>query len=75
MCLATPMKITEISGDKAVVRSSDHNHTVDLSLLKDKQPEVGDYILAHGDLAINKLPEDEALKILEMIKELPNDDH
>jgi len=73
MCLATPMKIMEINGEKAVVSSSDHNHTVDLNLLK--EPKVGDYILAHGDLAISKLPEDEALKILEMIKELPNENH
>ncbi|HDH03925.1 MAG TPA: HypC/HybG/HupF family hydrogenase formation chaperone [Candidatus Campbellbacteria bacterium] len=71
MCLATPMKITEIDGNKAVVESSEHSHTVDLNLLK--EPRVGDYILAHGDLAISKLPEDEALKILEMIKELPHE--
>jgi len=70
MCLATPMKIVEISGEKAVVKSSDHSHTVDLNLLKN--PKVGEYVLAHGDLAINKLPEEEALRILQMIKEIPN---
>ena len=70
MCLATPMKITEINGKKAIVSSSGHNHSVDLNLIKN--PEIGDYIIAHGDLAINKLPEDEAIKILEMTKQLPH---
>lgn len=67
MCLATPCKITDIKGKKAVVESKDHTHTVDLSLIKN--PEVGDYILVHADMAINKLPQKEAEKILEIINE------
>ncbi|MCX6731481.1 MAG: HypC/HybG/HupF family hydrogenase formation chaperone [Candidatus Parcubacteria bacterium] len=66
MCLATPMKILEIKKDnKAVVGSAKHTHEVDLSLIK--EPKVGEYILAHGDLAINKIPLTEAKKILELI--------
>ena len=67
MCLATPMKIIKIKKDnKAIVGSNNHNHEIDLSLIK--EPGVGDYILAHGDLAINKLPTEEAEKILKLIK-------
>lgn len=66
MCLATPMKILRIDGQKALVGSKNHKHTVDLSLIK--TPKVGEYILAHGDLAINKIPLQEAEKILKLIK-------
>ena len=70
MCLATPMKIKEINGARAVVESGSHSHIVDLSLIKDAK--VGDYILAHGDMAINKVAEEDAEKILEMIEKLPH---
>ncbi len=67
MCLATPVKIIEINGQKATVGSKDHSHVVDISLIPDVQ--VGDYILAHGELAINKLQTEEAEKILAMISQ------
>lgn len=66
MCLATPALITKIDGQKAVVQSGNHTHNVDLSLVEGVQ--VGDYVLAHGDLVIQKLPKEEAEKILGMIQ-------
>jgi len=68
MCLATPAKVIEVNGQKAVVQSGDHTHNVDLSLVENVQ--VGDYVLAHGELVIQKLPKDEAEKILDMIQNL-----
>lgn len=65
MCLATPMRIKKIKDNKAVVETKKHTHTVDLSLIKDAK--IGDYILAHGDMAINKVAEEDAKKILEMV--------
>ncbi len=65
------MKIKEITGKKAVVEAGGHTHTVDLNLIKN--PKIGEYILAHADMAINKVPEEEALKITEMIKKLPHE--
>lgn len=59
------MKILKIKGKTAVVGSYNHSHTVDLSLIK--YPKVGDYILAHGDMAINKIPLTEAKKILKLV--------
>lgn len=59
------MKIIKIKGDKAVVSSAEHTHKVDLSLIKN--PKVGEYILAHADMAINKLPLTVAKKILKLI--------
>jgi len=62
------MKIIKIKKDnKAIVMSEDHNHTheIDISLIK--KPKIGDYILAHNDMAINKLPLTEAKKILQLV--------
>ncbi len=67
MCLATPSKVIKIKDNWAFVESGDHHHKVKLDLLENVK--IGDYLLVHGDLAINKLPEQEAKKILEMIDE------
>lgn len=68
MCLATPMKIIEIRGKTAIVEADDHKHEVNLALVK--KPEIGDYILAHGNIAIHKVSPEEAHKILKMIDSL-----
>jgi hydrogenase expression/formation protein HypC len=65
MCLATPLKIKEIKGEKAVVESGDHDHTIDLSLIK--EAKIGDYVLVYGEMAINKVDEKDAKKILEIV--------
>lgn len=65
MCLATPSKVIKIKNGWAIVRSGDHNHKVKLDLLADVK--IGDYLLVHDDLAINKLPKQEAKKIIQMI--------
>jgi hydrogenase assembly chaperone HypC/HupF len=67
MCLATPMKIKEIKGLRAIVGDDKHSHEIDLSLIKESK--IGDYVLAHGDMAINKVAPEEAKKILKIINE------
>jgi len=69
MCLAIPSKVIKINKRKAFVQSGNHQHQVDLSLLKNIK--VGDYLLVHGDLAINKVAKADAEKIIKMINE-PN---
>jgi len=66
MCLATPSKIIKIEGDWAVVDSENHTHKANLSLVKNA--EVGDYVIVHGDLVLNKIEKKEAEQILKMIK-------
>ena len=68
MCLATPSKIIKIEKEWATVKSGDHTHKANLSLLKGAK--VGDYILVHADLALNKIEKEEAKRILKMIKNL-----
>lgn len=76
MCLATPSKVIKIRNNKAKVKSRLHGeqvrhhfHEADLSLLK--KVKIGDYLLIHDGMAINKVPKVEAEKILKMINE-PN---
>lgn len=66
MCLAIPGKIIKIEGEKAVVKQGNHIHEVDLCLLKDKNIKVGNYLLAHANLALNKLTDKEAREIIKL---------
>lgn len=68
MCLAMPMKIIKIEGDWATVQSENHTHKANLGLVKDVK--VGDYIIVHADLVLNKIGKQEAGKILKIIKKL-----
>lgn len=68
MCLATPLKIKKIDGDWAVASDGELEKRVNLSLVKGAK--VGDYILAHGDMALNKVDVEEAEKISKMINSL-----
>lgn len=68
MCLATPMKIKEIKGQKAIIESGGHSHEIDISLIKDTK--IGDYVLTHGDMAINKVVKEDAEEILKMVNEI-----
>jgi hydrogenase expression/formation protein HypC len=65
MCLATPIQIKSIKNKIATVT---HNgKKIDVSLQLVPKAKVGDWLLAHGDLAINTIPESEALDILKLI--------
>ncbi|OIO33693.1 MAG: hypothetical protein AUJ70_02760 [Candidatus Omnitrophica bacterium CG1_02_40_15] len=69
MCLAIPMRILKISGDRAVVSSGGIQRTIGISFLKN--PKVGDYVIVHAGFAIEKLDTvkaEETLKLLEEIK-------
>lgn len=67
MCLAIPNKVIKINKNQATIQSGVHKHQVSLDLLKNIK--VGDYILIHDELAINKMPKVEAEKILKIIKD------
>lgn len=65
MCLAIPNKVIKIKENQATVQSGHHQHQVNLDLVKNVR--IGDYLLIHEKLAINKMPKTEAKKILKMI--------
>ncbi len=69
MCLARPVKILNLHGDWAEVDDDGRVSRAWCALVTEKGLRAGDYLLVHEDLAIHKIPEDEALKIIEMVHE------
>ena len=64
MCLAIPVKIRKIKGQKAEIEDG---KKVDISLVQDLKPD--DYLLVHENLAINKISKKEATEILELVQQ------
>lgn len=72
MCLAIPGKIIEINEVKAIIEICNIKREVFIQLV----PEIklGDYVLVHAGCAIEIVDQEEALKTLEILKELAEDE-
>ncbi len=68
MCLAIPMKIVEIKGDKGTVDVSGVRKEVSLMLID--TASVGEYVLVHAGFAIQRLDEEEAMETIKLIEEI-----
>ena len=68
MCLAIPMKILKIEGDKAIVSSSGVQRSIGISFMKNVKP--GDYVIVHAGFAIEKLDPAKAEETLKILEEL-----
>lgn len=67
MCLATPVKIkSKVESKKSKVMVDD-DKIVDISLIPDAK--VGDWLLCHADLAVQKISSRQAEEILSLQKE------
>lgn len=69
MCLAIPMKILKIEGDRAIVSAGNVKRTIAVNFLA--SPAIGDYVMVHAGFAIEKLDPkkaEETLRILEGIR-------
>jgi hydrogenase expression/formation protein HypC len=63
MCLAIPGKIVEISADNqdsALVEVVGVRRKIDLGLLQDDKPALGDWVLVHVGFAMSKISEQDA---------------
>lgn len=77
MCLAIPMRVTEVQGDPddftsnqvATVDADGISKEVRLDIV-DYWPKVGDYVIIHAGFAIHSLIEEEAQKNLALLREL-----
>lgn len=77
MCLAIPMRVTEVQGDPddfttsqiAIVDADGISREVRLDVV-DHWPKIGDYVIVHAGFAIHSLIEEEALKNLALLREL-----
>jgi hydrogenase expression/formation protein HypC len=73
MCLAIPGKIVSLLIEDrglAVVDVLGVRRTVDLGLLQDEPPHLGDWVLIHVGFAMSKISEAHALDQLRMLNEL-----
>ena len=68
MCLAVPMKLTRIEGDKGIVELSGVKKEVSLYLLDDVKK--GDYLIIHAGFAIQRLNEEEAKETFKIWEEI-----
>ncbi|MCD7761176.1 MAG: HypC/HybG/HupF family hydrogenase formation chaperone [Clostridiales bacterium] len=68
MCLAVPLKLTKIDGNDAVGELEGIQRRIRVDFLKDPQP--GDYVIAHAGFAIEKLNERQALDNLQALREV-----
>ena len=66
MCLAYPGKIVEIKEDKAVIDYESEKRT---ALLPEKGYTIGDYVIVQGKIVIQKVPKEEALQSIKLMKE------
>lgn len=64
MCIALPGKIIKIDDKTGIaiaeVKDDDGKRKVSVGMLEN--PKVGDWVLIHGDLAMSRISEEEALE-------------
>lgn len=70
MCLAIPAKVIEINNNMAKANMNGVFVKASLDLLEDVH--IGDYILIHTGIAIEKIDEQEAMATLKLVEELKN---
>ncbi len=68
MCLAIPMEIKTISGDKGVVEAGGVTYEVSFRLLPGVRP--GDFVIVHAGFAIQKLDAGDAAESIKLCQEI-----
>ncbi len=70
MCLGIAMRVVEIDGYNAVCEAKGVQRDVSLFTLQDESIAVGDYVMVHVGYAIQKMTEQEARSVWELLDEL-----
>lgn len=68
MCLAVPLKLTQIDGNDAIGELEGIRRKIRVDFLHN--PQLGDYVIAHAGFAIEKLNEQQALDNLKALQEV-----
>jgi hydrogenase expression/formation protein HypC len=68
MCLAIPMKVLELDGQRGVVEMSGARRNIVLAMTP--EAKVGDYVIVHAGYALEVMNEEEAMRTLELIRQL-----
>ena len=77
MCLAIPGRIVELVSEPvplALVEVNGVRRRVDLGLLQDDMPAVGDWVLIHVGFAMSRISEEQAAEQMRMIAMLGEDE-
>jgi len=69
MCLSIPGKVIEISENKFLIDYETQKREVNFSVIDVK---IGDYVIVSNKIIINKVPKEEAIKYLDMIRNIGN---
>ena len=73
MCLAIPAQISELADDdsgNATVDIMGVRRKVNMQLLQDNPPEIGDWVLIHVGFAMSRISDEQAAEQLDMLREL-----
>ncbi|HET6882716.1 MAG TPA: HypC/HybG/HupF family hydrogenase formation chaperone [Pirellulales bacterium] len=73
MCLAIPAQISDVSADEAFLATVDImgvRRKVNLQLLADDPPVVGDWVLVHVGFAMSRISHEQAAEQLDMLRQL-----
>ena len=70
MCLAIPMKITDINGFNATCEAKGIERQVSLFMMQHEPLNVGDFVMVHIGYAIQKMSAEEAKTAWELYDEM-----
>jgi hydrogenase expression/formation protein HypC len=73
MCLAVPGKVIDIEGEDDLLRSGTVKFggiLKKISLAYTPEVQVGDYVLVHAGVAINKIDEKEAQEVFDLLRRI-----
>lgn len=70
MCLAIPMKITDITGFNATCEAKGIERQVSLFMMQHEPLSVGDFVMVHIGYAIQKVTAEEAHTAWELYDEM-----
>ncbi len=73
MCLAVPMKVIAVEGPVAQVEESGVRREVRVDFIE--APAVGDYVIVHAGIAIERLDPAEAEETLRLMRVLLHESH
>jgi len=68
MCLAVPMKIESLEGNKGVASFAGAQYNIRLDLIE--TAEIGDYVMVHAGMALDRMDEREAEETLQLLREI-----
>lgn len=68
MCLAVPLKLTEVNGKEGIGERGGITRSVRLDFIKDPLP--GDYVIVHAGFAIERLDPAQAIENMRAAQEV-----